>query len=59
MGNISYTYKVLGSPMTKLDKIIFGWLISVVILGMLIGPIYFFSDYGGFIAPNPVTAGAI
>jgi len=45
--------------MTKLDKIIFGWLISVVILGMLIGPIYFFSDYGGFIAPNPVTAGAI
>ena len=23
---------------------------------MLIGPIFFFSDYGGFIAPNPVQS---
>jgi hypothetical protein len=37
-----------------MDKCIFGVLISSIILGALIGPIFFFSDYGGFIAPNPV-----
>jgi hypothetical protein len=26
---------------------------------MLIGPIFFFSDYGGFIAANPVLSGNI
>lgn len=42
-----------------MDKCIFGVLISSIILGMLIGPIFFFSDYGGFIAPNPVQSGKI
>lgn len=58
-GNNSYTYKVLGSKTLLLDKIIFGVVIGGAILLMLIGPIYFFSDYGGFIAPNPVQSGLI
>ena len=58
-GNYSYTYKVLGSKTLLLDKIIFGVLIGGVILFLLIGPIYFFSDYGGLIAPNPVQSGLI
>ena len=51
--------KVLGSRTPVLDKCIFGVIISSVILGMLIGPIFFFSDYGGFIAPNPALSGKI
>jgi hypothetical protein len=58
-GNWSYTYKQLGSKTILLDKCIFGVVIGGVILTMLIGPIYFFSDYGGFIAPNPVQTGLI
>jgi len=58
-GNVSYVVKVLGSRTPVLDKCIFGVLISSVILGMLIGPIFFFSDYGGFIAPNPAISGEI
>ena len=58
-GNYSYTYKQLGSKTLLLDKCIFGVVIGGVILTMLIGPIYFFSDYGGFIAPNPVKSGLI
>lgn len=58
-GNYSYTYKQLGSKTLLFDKCIFGVVIGGVILTMLIGPIYFFSDYGGFIAPNPVKSGLI
>jgi len=53
-GNISYTYKVLGSPTTKLDKCIFGVLFTTVFLLLLVGPLWFFSDVGGFVQPNPV-----
>lgn len=58
-GNISYVVKVLGSPTAKLDKCIFGVLITGIILALLVGPLWFFSDVGGFIAPNPVTAATI
>lgn len=58
-GNYSYTYKQLGSKTVLFDKCLFGVVIGGVILTMLIGPIYFFSDYGGFIAPNPVQTGLI
>lgn len=58
-GNISYTKKVLGSPTALLDKCVFGCLISTVILMLLVGPLIFFSDVGGFIAPNPVLSGDI
>jgi hypothetical protein len=58
-GNISYVVKVLGSPTTPCDKFIFGWLIGGIIIFLLIGPIYLFSEYSGFIAPNPVWGGNI
>jgi hypothetical protein len=51
--------KILGSRTPKMDKCIFGVLISSVILFILIGPLFFFSDYGGFVAPNPVTEGEL
>jgi len=53
-GNYSYTYKILGEKSWWLDKIIFGWLFSTIILLLLVGPLFFFSDAGGFVAPNPV-----
>ena len=58
-GNVSYTKRILGSKILLLDRCIFGWLITTVILGVLIGPFYFFSDYGGFISPNPVKESQI
>jgi hypothetical protein len=56
-GNWSYTYKILGSKVELLDKIIFGWLIGGVVLFFLITPLYFFSDAGTFIEPNTVNGG--
>jgi hypothetical protein len=53
-GNDSYTWKVLGSPTVKLDKCIFGVLFTTAFLTLLVGPLWFFSEAGGFIAPNPV-----
>jgi hypothetical protein len=58
-GNVSYTTKVLGSPTPLLDKCIFGVAISVVILFLLVGPLVFFSDIGGFVAPNAVQSADI
>lgn len=54
-GNISYTRRVLGEKTWWLDKIIFGWIFSSIILMFLVGPLFFFSDAGGFVAPNPVN----
>jgi hypothetical protein len=36
-----------------------GFLYWFLMLLMLIGPIFFFSDYGGFMAPNPVGSGQL
>jgi len=58
-GNWSYVVKVLGSPTLKLDKCIFGVLFTGVILSLLVGPLWFFSEVGGFIAPNPVQQAQI
>lgn len=57
--NKFYRTKVLGAPTEPLDKCLFGWLISCVILGLLVGPLLFFSDAGGFVAPNPVHSGSV
>jgi len=54
MGNSFYTVKVLGSPTEFMDRIIFGVCILTVYLGLLVSPILFFSDYGGFTIKNPV-----
>jgi len=45
--------------MTRLDKCLFGVLISSILLLFLVGPVLFFSEYGGFITNNPVKAGTI
>lgn len=58
-GNVSYTTRVLGTATERLDKCIFGVLISTVILFLLVGPLVFFSDVGGFVAPNPVLSADI
>jgi hypothetical protein len=54
MGNYWYTVKILGSETGVSDKIMFGVSFMIVYLGLLISPIFFFSDYGGFITTNPV-----
>lgn len=58
-GNYSYTYKVLGSPTWIVDKCVFGVLITGIILTLLVGPLWFFSDVGGFVAPNPITKAVV
>jgi piezo-type mechanosensitive ion channel component 1/2 len=58
-GNFSYTTRVLGTPTERLDKCIFGVCISVIILFLLVGPLVFFSDVGGFVRPNPVRSADI
>jgi hypothetical protein len=42
-----------------IDKCVFGVVITGVILTLLVGPLYFFSDIGGFVAPNPITSAAV
>lgn len=54
MGNDFYTYKVLGSETEPMDRAIFGFGITGLYLVILISPILFFSEYGGFITKNPV-----
>jgi hypothetical protein len=39
-----------------MDKCVFGVLITGIILTLLVGPLYFFSDIGGFVAINPVES---
>lgn len=58
-GNYSYVVKPLGSATLLLDKIIFGWLISSVLLLLLLGPVFFFSELGSFIQENPVREASI
>jgi hypothetical protein len=48
-GNVTYTRRILGTRTPILDKCIFGWIMTLVIMGVLVGPFYLFSDYGGFI----------
>lgn len=55
-GNRFYSNKILGSPMRPIDKCIWGVLLTMVVVILLVGPLWFFSDIGGFVAPNPVEA---
>lgn len=58
--NIWYNEKLLGIPQYFFpDKLFTGWLIGVGLLAIIIGPLWFFSTVGGFVAPNPVTAGSL
>ena len=58
-GNVSYIRKILGEPIGGLDKCLFGWLITIIILTLLVGPFIFFSEIGGFTAPNPVQSASL
>jgi hypothetical protein len=49
-----YVEKEIGVKTELFDKCTMGWLILVVILALVIGPMIIFSGLSGFVAPNPV-----
>ena len=51
-GNYSYRIKKIGEKSDPMDKFIFGFLITGILLTVLIGPFYFFSEWSTFIEPN-------
>jgi hypothetical protein len=58
--NIWYNEKLLGIPQYFFpDKLFTGWVIGVGLLAIIVGPLWFFSTAGGFVAFNPVTAGSL
>lgn len=52
-GNFAYTKKKTGSPIDKIEKCLCGWLCVTIIVVLLIGPLYLFSDIGTTL--NPVV----
>ena len=54
VSNTFYGEKVLGSEAEALDKWIFGYGVTTIIMVLLAGPLWFFSDYGGFVGTNDV-----
>jgi len=58
-GNIYYFLKPIGAPMPFIDRCLMGFTFSVLVLGILCGPLVLFSPMGGFIAANPVMSGDI
>ena len=58
-GNIYYYLKPIGEPMPKLDRCLMGFTFSILVLGILCGPLLLFSPMAGFVAPNPVLSGDI
>lgn len=57
-GNKWYTIKPMGIEAECLDKFIFGFLFSSIILFLLIGPFYLFSTMSMYVAYNPVLEGS-
>lgn len=53
-GNIYYFQKVIGEPMPLLDRCLMGFLFSILVLAILVGPLILFSPMAGFIATNAV-----
>lgn len=49
-----YVEKEIGVKTELFDKCTMGWLILMVILALVIGPMIIFSGLSGFVAPNPV-----
>ena len=56
-GNYSYAIKIFGDESDPVDKFIFGYLVTGILLTLLIGPFVFFSELGHFIVPNPAIKG--
>jgi len=42
-----------------IDKCLLGWLIMILIMAVVIGPLIVFSNIGGFVSPNHVTGGLV
>jgi len=57
--NVWYTQKKIGEKTEMLDKCLLGWLIGILMLGILIGPLVIFSNIGGFVSPNHVIGGQV
>jgi hypothetical protein len=58
-GNIFYFLKPIGAPMEFIDRCLMGFLFSILVLVVLVGPLILFSPMAGFVAPNPVLSGDI
>ena len=58
-GNIGYFLKPIGSKTEFVDRCLLGYLFSILVLLILVGPLILFSPMAGFIAPNPVLSGDI
>jgi hypothetical protein len=58
-GNIGYHLKPIGSKSDPADKYLLGYLFSMLVLVILVGPLVLFSPMAGFIKPNPVISGDI
>lgn len=57
-GNQSYVVKVMGVPVLR-DDYILGYVFLIVFLLLLMGPIYFFSEFSQFSVLNPVSSAEI
>lgn len=55
IGNMWYVPKILGSPVEPVDKCIFGFFMTSVVLVLMVGPILLFSNMiPGLVKPNPL-----
>ena len=58
-GNEYYGIKKLGLAIDKVEKCLFGVVVSFLLLFLLIGPFLLFSEYGGLTQANPVLNGNV
>jgi hypothetical protein len=60
IGNMWYVPKILGTPVEPLDKCIFGWFMTTVVLIIIVGPLILFSNLmPGLVTINPVLSADI
>lgn len=60
IGNKWYVTKILGSPVEPMDKCIFGWLMTSIVLILIVGPLILFSNLmPGLVTENPVISADI
>jgi hypothetical protein len=54
MGNRMYNHKKLGKPISGFNKVCYGSICSIIVMGLLIGPFWAFSSMGGMTSFNPI-----
>ncbi len=54
VANREYNLKELGKPVTGFNKICYGSFCSMVVMSLLIGPFFLFSEMGGMTSYNPI-----